>query len=166
MDSNQPSCQPPSTRNCHSSTQFGQYLIIFGGREGDGKKRIVNDIFIFDTGKYNNQIFIIKKYYSYLFRKTFLVPAEGRQNEIATAAYGPLVASVERQPNHYLWRLEWLFCAIRCHLYRLEKGRRQVELQHSKHNQGRGTDEAIPHIEYHRELDVRFWRWRWQILAQ
>ena len=43
---------PPSTRNCHSSTQFGQYLIIFGGREGDGKKRIVNDIFIFDTGKF------------------------------------------------------------------------------------------------------------------
>ena len=36
--------------NCHSSTQFGQYLIVFGGREGDGKKRIVNDIFIFDTG--------------------------------------------------------------------------------------------------------------------
>jgi len=26
-------------------------LIIFGGREGDGKKRIVNDIFIFDTEK-------------------------------------------------------------------------------------------------------------------
>jgi len=26
-------------------------LIIFGGREGDGKKRIVNDIFIFDTGR-------------------------------------------------------------------------------------------------------------------
>ncbi len=25
---------------------------MFGGREGDGKKRIVNDIFIFDTGKY------------------------------------------------------------------------------------------------------------------
>jgi hypothetical protein len=24
---------------------------VFGGREGDGKKRIVNDIFIFDTGK-------------------------------------------------------------------------------------------------------------------
>ena len=23
---------------------------MFGGREGDGKKRIVNDIFIFDTG--------------------------------------------------------------------------------------------------------------------
>lgn len=42
---------PPSTRNCHSSTQFGQYLIVFGGREGDGKKRIVNDIFIFDTEK-------------------------------------------------------------------------------------------------------------------
>ena len=41
----------PSTRNCHSSTQFGQYLIVFGGREGDGKKRIVNDIFIFDTEK-------------------------------------------------------------------------------------------------------------------
>ena len=43
--------QPPSTRNCQSSTQFGQYLVVFGGREGDGKKRIVNDIFIFDTGK-------------------------------------------------------------------------------------------------------------------
>ena len=27
-------------------------MIVFGGREGDGKKRIVNDIFIFDTGKY------------------------------------------------------------------------------------------------------------------
>jgi hypothetical protein len=26
-------------------------LVVFGGREGDGKKRIVNDIFIFDTGK-------------------------------------------------------------------------------------------------------------------
>lgn len=27
-------------------------MIIFGGREGDGKKRIVNDIFIFDTEKH------------------------------------------------------------------------------------------------------------------
>jgi hypothetical protein len=27
-------------------------LIVFGGREGDGKKRIVNDLFIFDTGKF------------------------------------------------------------------------------------------------------------------
>lgn len=26
---------------------------MFGGREGDGKKRIVNDIFIFDTEKHN-----------------------------------------------------------------------------------------------------------------
>lgn len=26
-------------------------MIVFGGREGDGKKRIVNDIFIFDTEK-------------------------------------------------------------------------------------------------------------------
>jgi len=26
---------------------------VFGGREGDGKKRIVNDIFIFDTEKHN-----------------------------------------------------------------------------------------------------------------
>jgi hypothetical protein len=26
-------------------------LIVFGGRVGDGKKRIVNDIFIFDTEK-------------------------------------------------------------------------------------------------------------------
>jgi len=43
--------QAPSTRNCHSSTQFGQYLIVFGGREGEGKKRIVNDIFVFDTEK-------------------------------------------------------------------------------------------------------------------
>lgn len=42
---------PPSTRNCHSSTQFSQYFIVFGGREGDDKKRIVNDVYIFDTEK-------------------------------------------------------------------------------------------------------------------
>ncbi len=48
----------PSTRNCHSSTTFGQYILIFGGREGEGKKRIVNDIYIFDTEK--NQWFTPK----------------------------------------------------------------------------------------------------------
>jgi len=41
----------PSSRNCHSSTNFGKYLIIFGGREGDGRKKILNDIFILDTEK-------------------------------------------------------------------------------------------------------------------
>ena len=41
----------PSSRNCHSSTTFGKLLVIFGGREGDGRKKILNDIFILDTEK-------------------------------------------------------------------------------------------------------------------
>jgi hypothetical protein len=37
--------------------------VVFGGREGDGKKRIVNDIFIFDTGKYTYLLIISEKHY-------------------------------------------------------------------------------------------------------
>jgi len=40
---------PPTSRNCHSATTFGKFLIIFGGREGDGSKKILNDVFILDT---------------------------------------------------------------------------------------------------------------------
>ena len=40
---------PPTSRNCHSATTYGRYLIIFGGREGDGSKKILNDVFILDT---------------------------------------------------------------------------------------------------------------------
>ena len=39
-------------------------MIVFGGREGDGKKRIVNDIFIFDTGKAKNSLYNLTKSYS------------------------------------------------------------------------------------------------------
>jgi len=42
---------PPTSRNCHSATTYGKYLIIFGGREGDGSKKILNDVFILDTEK-------------------------------------------------------------------------------------------------------------------
>lgn len=40
---------PPTSRNCHSATSYGKNLIIFGGREGDGSKKILNDVFILDT---------------------------------------------------------------------------------------------------------------------
>ena len=39
----------PSRRNCHTATLFGHYLVIFGGREGDGRRKMVNDIHILDV---------------------------------------------------------------------------------------------------------------------
>ena len=42
---------PPTSRNCHTATTYGKYLVIFGGREGDGSKKILNDVFILDTEK-------------------------------------------------------------------------------------------------------------------
>ena len=47
-------------------------MFVFGGREGDGKKRIVNDIFIFDTGRHSSTNFHI------FYRETLLVPTKGR----------------------------------------------------------------------------------------
>lgn len=38
----------PSNRNCHSAIVYSKYMIIFGGKEGDGKRRYVNDIHILD----------------------------------------------------------------------------------------------------------------------
>ena len=104
--------QPPSTRNCHSSTQFGQYLIVFGGREGDGKKRIVNDIFIFDTG-----IISIRLRSDY-FRKILMVLAQGGQVEVASASNGPLELALEWQPYHYIRWMEWILGALGCHIHR------------------------------------------------
>ena len=38
----------PSCRNCHTATLFQSYMVIFGGKEGDGRKRLVNDLHILD----------------------------------------------------------------------------------------------------------------------
>ena len=47
-------------------------MLVFGGREGDGKKRIVNDIFIFDTGK---PFQVVDSNTFDFHRETTLVPA-------------------------------------------------------------------------------------------
>jgi len=38
----------PSCRNCHTATLFQNYMVIFGGKEGEGRKRLVNDLHILD----------------------------------------------------------------------------------------------------------------------
>ena len=40
--------ETPSSRNCHSAVKFNNYMIIFGGKEGEGKRRFVNDIHVLD----------------------------------------------------------------------------------------------------------------------
>lgn len=40
--------RPPSCRNCHTATLFQNYMVIFGGKEGEGRKRLVNDLHILD----------------------------------------------------------------------------------------------------------------------
>lgn len=37
---------PPSTRNCHTATLVNNLLVIFGGKEGENPKNIVNDVHI------------------------------------------------------------------------------------------------------------------------
>jgi len=39
----------PSNRNCHTATLCGKYMIIFGGKEGEGKRIYVNDLHILDV---------------------------------------------------------------------------------------------------------------------
>lgn len=39
---------PPSCRNCHTSVLYSRFLVYFGGKEGDGRKRLVNDLHVFD----------------------------------------------------------------------------------------------------------------------
>jgi len=79
---------------------------VFGGREGDGKKRIVNDIFIFDTG-----INIIFSGFN-IFRKITMVLAKGGQVEVATTSYGSLKLALEWESYNYIWRMEWFLCAF------------------------------------------------------
>jgi len=79
---------------------------VFGGREGDGKKRIVNDIFIFDTG-----INIIFQGFN-IFRKITMVLAQGGQVEVATASHGSLKLALEWESYNYIWRMEWFLCAF------------------------------------------------------
>ena len=56
------------------------------------------------------------------FRETLLVLAKSRQTKASAAKDGSQQSVVERFPNHYLWRLEWISSTLRCHLYRPEKG--------------------------------------------
>ena len=63
-----------------------------------------------------------------LFRKTNLVPAQSRQDEVAAAENGPLEPGLERVPNHHLRRLEWLLSTLRRYFHRFEKRSRQIEL--------------------------------------
>ena len=38
----------PSNRNCHTAILFSKYMLIFGGKEGEGKKKFVNDLHVLD----------------------------------------------------------------------------------------------------------------------
>ena len=51
------------------------------------------------------------------FRETLLVLAKSRQTKASAAKDGSQQSVVERFPNHYLWRLEWISSTLRCHLY-------------------------------------------------
>lgn len=42
----------PTCRNCHTATQFKQYMIVFGGKEGEGRKKFCNDVHILDLERY------------------------------------------------------------------------------------------------------------------
>ena len=83
--------------------------MVFGGREGDGKKRIVNDIFIFDTGWFFHS--------TYMYREALLVPTKSRQTEASVAKDGSQQLVVEWFPNNYLRGLERFSSIVRCHLY-------------------------------------------------
>ncbi|CAD8073051.1 unnamed protein product [Paramecium primaurelia] len=45
--------QLPTCRNCHTATTFKHYMIIFGGKEGEGRKKFCNDIHILDLKRLN-----------------------------------------------------------------------------------------------------------------
>ena len=64
-------------------------------------------------------------------RKTNMVLAEGGQDEAPAASHGSLQLSLERQPDHYLRRLERIPGAVRRHIHRPKEGRRQTQLQHT-----------------------------------
>ena len=40
--------QLPTCRNCHTATTFKHYMIIFGGKGGEGRKKFCNDIHVLD----------------------------------------------------------------------------------------------------------------------
>jgi N-acetylneuraminic acid mutarotase len=48
-----PQTSRPSSRNCHSAILYNNYMIIFGGKEGDGKRKFVNDLHVLDLDTLN-----------------------------------------------------------------------------------------------------------------
>ena len=95
-----------------------------------------------------------------------MVPTKSRQKQVTAASHGPLKPTLERLPDHYLRRMEWLLSAIRRDFYWPEEGSRKAIVQYSIHNQRWSPHALVSHGERDREHDVCLWWRRWKILAQ
>jgi hypothetical protein len=84
---------------------------VFGGREGDGKKRIVNDLFIFDTGKFKYRLI------SLMVRETILATTQSRKAKTTLTQDGTLQPAMERFTDNHIRRMEWISGVVRCHIY-------------------------------------------------
>lgn len=42
----------PTCRNCHTATLFKHFMIVFGGKEGEGRKKFCNDIHVLDLQRF------------------------------------------------------------------------------------------------------------------